>query len=58
MRRLNTYKDCADRTWFGKPFQQLVRRHANEKDLYDFLFSIAQHVVTATNLGPNRPTHQ
>jgi len=28
MRRLNTYKDCADRTWFGKLFQQLVRRHA------------------------------
>ena len=25
MIRLNTYKDCADRTWFGKPFQQLVR---------------------------------
>jgi len=37
MRRLNTYKDCADRTWFGKLFQQLVRRHANEKDLALFV---------------------
>jgi len=37
MRRLNTYKDCEDRTWFDKLFQQLVRRHANEKDLALFV---------------------
>jgi len=37
MRRLNTYKDLADRTWFGKLFQQLVRRYANEKDLALFV---------------------
>ena len=49
MRRLNTYKDCADRTWFGKPFQQLVRRHANEKDLALFVQCVLNTLKLATS---------
>ena len=44
MRCLNTYKDCADRTWFGKLFQQLVCRHANEKDLALFVQCVLKYL--------------